>query len=615
MSAPRHLVLAPSRVFGLGSALALAWFAPRVARDLTVMGDSPELVAAAAEWGVPHAPGYPLFTLLGHLAAKLPFGNMALRVNALSAVEHALAVGVVGLLAQRITGSFAAAVGAAALLAVSKTFLLGSLYAEVFPLNDLFFALVLWLAVAAKESSGRLRARSWLLAIGAFGLGLAHHHMLLLGVPAFALLAGPSLRRSLAERELTLGACFAALFTPMLVSFGLLWWAARHDATVSSGDVHDLRSFAELLLRADYGGPWSSNRHATSEPASDRVGAFVLLLLASVGPLGIVAAALGAFTLVRIDRRVSLAMVVALVAVGPVFAALNRISVDGEAPLAYFERFTAMSHVPLAVLVGVGVSMLGGKLPLELPGRRALEVGLCLVPALAALSSTESVDLSRDWSGRALRRDLLRGVPEGALVLVSGDEHLGVAQYLCAVEGACDRITVIAPGQLFLPWKLAQTRRRAPDVFLPDGAPSVTRTHEILEVEARRRPVFVTPALLRKDRVLAERFQVVPTGLLARVYATAEDAERDRATTLARIAELARGEGCEGCALDPRDVMRPSQHLYVLLTYSALLESAARLAARDGAPADAARILTRMRAIDAVIGPVLVALPPKGAAE
>ena len=33
------------------------------ARDI-VVGDSPELIAAAAVLGVPHAPGYPLFAML-----------------------------------------------------------------------------------------------------------------------------------------------------------------------------------------------------------------------------------------------------------------------------------------------------------------------------------------------------------------------------------------------------------------------------------------------------------------------------------------------------------------------------------------------------------------------
>jgi len=45
------------------------------ARDI-VVGDSPELIMAAVTLGVAHAPGYPLFTMLGHLFSLLPFGSI-----------------------------------------------------------------------------------------------------------------------------------------------------------------------------------------------------------------------------------------------------------------------------------------------------------------------------------------------------------------------------------------------------------------------------------------------------------------------------------------------------------------------------------------------------------
>src|SRR5204863_9768589 len=53
------------------------------ARDI-VVGDSPELIMAAVTLGVAHAPGYPLFTMLGHLFSLIPFGSVPFRVNLLS---------------------------------------------------------------------------------------------------------------------------------------------------------------------------------------------------------------------------------------------------------------------------------------------------------------------------------------------------------------------------------------------------------------------------------------------------------------------------------------------------------------------------------------------------
>src|SRR5437867_2452358 len=64
------------------------------ARDI-VVGDSPELTIAAVTLGVAHPPGYPLFTMLGHLFSLMPIGPIPFRVNLLSVICDAFAVGIV----------------------------------------------------------------------------------------------------------------------------------------------------------------------------------------------------------------------------------------------------------------------------------------------------------------------------------------------------------------------------------------------------------------------------------------------------------------------------------------------------------------------------------------
>src|SRR5690242_2199507 len=55
--------------------------------------DSGELITVGVTAGVAHAPGYPLYTLMLILAAALPLGSVAVRINAISALTAALAVG------------------------------------------------------------------------------------------------------------------------------------------------------------------------------------------------------------------------------------------------------------------------------------------------------------------------------------------------------------------------------------------------------------------------------------------------------------------------------------------------------------------------------------------
>src|SRR5437764_10918857 len=74
------------------------------ARDI-VVGDTPELITAAVTLGVAHPPGYPLFTMLGHLSSLLPFESIPFRVNLLSVVCDSVAVGIIYLIAARLVRS------------------------------------------------------------------------------------------------------------------------------------------------------------------------------------------------------------------------------------------------------------------------------------------------------------------------------------------------------------------------------------------------------------------------------------------------------------------------------------------------------------------------------
>src|ERR1700722_6824303 len=72
-----------------------------LAPDVT-LEDSGELATGSFYAGVPHPPGYPLWTIITWLFTKLiPFGNVAYRVAIASAVAGALASGLLGLMVSR----------------------------------------------------------------------------------------------------------------------------------------------------------------------------------------------------------------------------------------------------------------------------------------------------------------------------------------------------------------------------------------------------------------------------------------------------------------------------------------------------------------------------------
>jgi hypothetical protein len=87
--------------FVLVSFVVMAGYMLTIAPDLT-LEDSGELAVASMYAGVPHPPGYPVWTIYTWLFTKLlPFSNIAWRVAVSSAFAAAMSAGLVALLASR----------------------------------------------------------------------------------------------------------------------------------------------------------------------------------------------------------------------------------------------------------------------------------------------------------------------------------------------------------------------------------------------------------------------------------------------------------------------------------------------------------------------------------
>jgi tetratricopeptide (TPR) repeat protein len=86
--------------FAIVTLMMLAGYYLTLAPDLT-LEDSGELATGAFYAGIPHPPGYPVWTIYTHFWSMLPFGNVAWRVALGEATAAAFACGLLGLLASR----------------------------------------------------------------------------------------------------------------------------------------------------------------------------------------------------------------------------------------------------------------------------------------------------------------------------------------------------------------------------------------------------------------------------------------------------------------------------------------------------------------------------------
>ncbi|MBI4787536.1 MAG: DUF2723 domain-containing protein [Chloroflexi bacterium] len=184
-------------------ALALAFacllvYVRTLAPDV-VDADGGEFQFAAWNFSFVHPTGYPLFLILGGLFQHLvPVGNPAYRLNLFTAITAALAVGMVYLVVNEFTRRRAAAVIAAALFAVSRTFWFDAGAAETYALNAFFVALLVFLALRWQAQPD---AKRFALFCFAHGLALTHHRTIILWLPAFALFFLTGLRPRVASHR------------------------------------------------------------------------------------------------------------------------------------------------------------------------------------------------------------------------------------------------------------------------------------------------------------------------------------------------------------------------------------------------------------------------------
>ena len=214
----RYVILAIA-TFLISLFIYVQTLAPSVS---TIFDDSLELQLVCHQLGIAHPTGYPLYVILGKLLTLLPIGNVAYRVNLLSALSGALTATGIGLILAKISGRHLAGLAAGIALAISPVFWSQATIAEVYTLNSLFIVLIvlsaiLWQDSQAGKDSSSIQSRKWfwLLAF-VFGLSLAHHRSIILLLPAllvFILLVDSHIWR---RKKTLLGALFFVLL-PQLV--------------------------------------------------------------------------------------------------------------------------------------------------------------------------------------------------------------------------------------------------------------------------------------------------------------------------------------------------------------------------------------------------------------
>jgi hypothetical protein len=422
---------------------------------VTLFDDSLEFQLVLPTFAIAHPTGYPLYTLLGGLWSRVffPFGSWAWRINILSALAAATAVGLVFAAADRLVEGGQAEgvqpadglptgsrwIGLAAGAAAAITFGLGPVWwaqatlAEVYALHNLLLAAVLLVTLTVPGLAGRRLV--WRIALLALllGLGLAHHRTIVLAVPGVAVYLLWSVPGVWRPRKTWL-LWLAALLLPLLLYLYLPLRAGAGALDLHGSYTNTWKGFWDHVLARGYTSFFSGSALAVERTPQQ----WFELLVAQVGWVGLLLALVGCAWL--LDRRVRKGWVLVLLVLAANFVFTMFYRVGDQ------EVFLIPVFLCLALLAGGGAATLAalfvrqGRQPSGGESGVFRWAGAIIVVALLLLlawnpSRGPGVNRSGDWRAHDYAVDIAKvPFPPGSTV-IGLEGEVTALKYMQAAEG------------------------------------------------------------------------------------------------------------------------------------------------------------------------------------
>ena len=462
--------------------------------------DNPDILTGAITLGIPHSPGYPLFTILGYLFSKIPLGTLPWRVNLMSALFSALSIMVLYFLTLKLTKKIWPSLIGAGILAFSYYFFLQSLFADVLSLNNLLVGLELLTLLCWYEKRQPIRLRSGLSRVQIegqsthstslrvvpsvnrgtkylylfaflFGLAFSNHQISFILLPAFIYLIYATDKKIFLNWKLLFK--LLGFFLLGLLPYIYLPIRAAQNPAYMWGNPDTFSGFLYMISRKEYTG---DNFQFISYFAWRIWDWFKLIsgkefLLVGLG-LGI----LGLADFFKRDKKIAIFILLLIILAGPVFAFFSDTPSQWIEAIG-MERFFIFSYFIFALAIALGINYILEKYP-------KINYVLIFIPLGFFLLNFRQVNLRQYFYAADLGQNILKSLPQNAVLFAGSDVPLFELQYLQKVESLRTDVVILPGADPKLVGLSASTTKRLvkkfPDYNLP------------IEELAKKYPVYTT---------------------------------------------------------------------------------------------------------------------------
>jgi len=454
-----HRMLCLLAVFVAVMAVYL-WSMPKT----VVLEDDGTFILAAYFNGIAHPPGYPLYTLLAHLATYVPVGSVATRVHAFSALLASSACLLLWLLAYRLLRSRLLATTVSLVYGFSTAFWSQAIIAEVYALNVFLFLLLILLCLQFRDNPDT----KWLFVLIClvYGLALSNHWpLVLLSSPLLLALVWPVIRKIIPHMPAGI-VCLLAGLLPYL------WMVinSRTDPLVSFyGPLESFSDFIFMVSREGY----KTIDTASSADWTDKLQYMEFLLqelYRQFRPFGIL------FVLIGFVRQwrvwpINVATGLLLGFTGSTFVLIALLGFDFDiAHKNLFRVYPLIAYAIAALWAGLGISTvidwLARKYGMHIRRQTAAGLVSILLVLSVLISNIPENFRAHDYMARNYAQTILNSLDSKAIFFTYADIDTGPLGYMHLIEGERPDVTLynsqglIFANRLFHPFKSTRSERK-----------------------------------------------------------------------------------------------------------------------------------------------------------
>ena len=417
--------------------LVYLWSAPRT----VVFEDDGLFILSSYFNGISHPPGYPLFTLLGHLATLIPVGSVAFRVHALSGFLGAAACVVLYMIGVIIFRNRVFAVAAALCFGVSRAFWSQSIIAEVYTLNILIYLILLWGAVYFvnnRDASNRFLASMFFI----YGLGLSNHWpLLILSTPSILAVLWPRIREIL--RYIPKGLIFLVLG---LTPYAWMVLRSHMDPVISFyGPLHSLQEVWFVISRKGYAGV----DHSITAGYVDKLKFCLFVLKETAWQTGPLTGPLALIGFIRQWRcwKPNICIGLLLAYLGNTIILIFLLGFD-YTPFNQdiFKVYPLVAYATLAIWIALGAREAAGFIKNRVPlsaSQSVVNIVLCFVTVATGLFMNVPYNYrAKDRLAESYAMTILQTLDRNAIYFTGGDLDTGTMGYLNLIEKVRPDVTI-----------------------------------------------------------------------------------------------------------------------------------------------------------------------------